>query len=275
MATHKQSIFYGFGLLLIISVFVAVPYLMKSDMSNVSNWWLGIVLMLMVFILVAGKGVTGVWRGAFINDLNRMSLSQIQLILWTILVLATYMTGAFANLTLGVSNPLEIKIEESIWMLMGISTTTLIGSPLLASRKKAQSKTDIEEALAMNKLADQGRDASKLDTEGRLLSNSNLSDAHWSDIFEAEEISRAGRLDMSKIQMFFFTLIVAIVYGSVLAGEMGPSLASCEPGVAKCLPKLAQGFHAFPALSESMVALLGISHAGYLASKAVPEREGV
>jgi len=202
-----------------------------------------------------------VWRGALINDRNRLSLSQIQLILWTILVLATFLTGAFANIAVGDPNPLSIKVEPSLWLLMGISTTSLIGSPLLASRKKAQSADAEEEARAMNKLADQGHDASNLETEGRLLANAYLTDARWSDIFEADELSRAGRLDMSKIQMTFFTLIVALVYGTVLASNISQLGEN--------------GFHDFPAVSDSMVALLGISHAGFLTSKAVPERENI
>jgi hypothetical protein len=57
------------------------------------------------------------------------------------------------------------------------------------------------------------------------------------------------------VQMFFFTLIVVLAYaillGSILYGAGG-------------LPK------ELPDVSEGMVVLLLISHAGFLASKAVP-----
>ena len=265
MPKHQQSKFHRFALLAIIGLLLAVPEIIRSfpDFSK-SYIWLGVLLMLVLLIVFAGHMVTGVWRGALVNERNRISLSQIQLVLWTVLVLATFLTGAFINLTLvGYDKPpLDIEIPASLWVLMGISTTSLIGSPLLASRKKAQNAPVQEEAQAMNRLVDQGREASTLDTAGRLLANDHPTDALWSDLFEADEVSRAGRLDMSKIQMTFFTLIVALVYGTTLSNEISTLLAK-------------EGFTAFPALHESMVALLGISHAGYLTSKAVPERENI
>ncbi len=260
MTAHQQSRFHGIALLVIIGVLIFMPRMLAGELSN-SRAWLSVVLMLVIFTVVAGHWVTGVWRGAFINDRNRLSLSQLQLILWTIIVLATFLTGAFTNLAIADPKPLNIEVPEALWMLMGISTVSLIGSPLLASRKKAQQASPEEEAKAMNEMADRGRDASALDTAGRLLSNAKITDARWSDIFEADEVSRAGRLDMSKIQMTFFTLIVALVYASALASKINGLDA--------------EGFHDFPAISESMIALLGISHAGFLTSKAVPERENV
>ncbi len=259
MKTHKPSFFHGLTIAGILVLLIAVPSMIKTDLSNTSTIWLGVVLLLVVFIAVAGHLVTGLWRGALINERNRLSLSRIQLITWTILVLATFLTGAFINLSITDPGPLAITVPSSLWMLMGISTVSLVGSPLIDSRKKSEDAGPEEEARAMNKLADQGRNASILDTSGRLLANAFPKEARWADIFEADEVSRAGRLDMSKIQMTFFTLIVALVYGTMLASAIG---ALGE-----------NGFHDFPAVSESMVALLGISHAGYLTSKAVPERE--
>jgi hypothetical protein len=100
-----------------------------------------------------------------------------------------------------------------------------------------------------------------LDTNGRLLANKKPTDARWSEIFEAEEISRAGRLDMSKVQMTYFTLILALVYGVSIANAFG-TIADT-------------GFHAFPVMDKSMIALFSISHVGYLTGKAVPERDNI
>lgn len=61
---------------------------------------------------------------------------------------------------------------------------------------------------------------------------------------------------MSKVQMFFFTIIIILAY----AAALGTMFGTARP----------TGIDAFPALNESVVALLGISQAGYLTYKAVP-----
>lgn len=256
----NQSKFHGLALLIIICILILMPTRLFSGIP-MQTQWIMVLLLLTIFTLIAGHWITGVFYGAFVNDRNRMSLSQIQLVLWTLLVLGTYLSAVFINLSFSVAQPLEITIPGELWILMGISTTSLIGSPLLSSRKKGQ-KVDIhDEAKAMNVLSDQGRKPANLDANGGLIANKKPADAAWSELFEADEISRAGRLDISKIQMFFFTLIIALVYATALAS----SIASVDK----------TGFRAFPEIDESMIALLGISHAGFLTSRAVPERENV
>ncbi|WP_426735351.1 hypothetical protein [Myxococcus faecalis] len=63
----------------------------------------------------------------------------------------------------------------------------------------------------------------------------------------------AAQLDLAKVQMFYFTLIAAVSYFVSLA----TLLASSKPGSVSSLPALSQGF----------IALLAISHGGYLVSK--------
>src|SRR5262245_33529876 len=43
---------------------------------------------LTVFTTVAGQGTVGLWRGVLVDERNRMSLSRLQLVLWTIVVLS-------------------------------------------------------------------------------------------------------------------------------------------------------------------------------------------
>jgi hypothetical protein len=258
MQKTKATWFHGFALLLVVVVLWALQFAIGKALTPTAVWFVTFVA-LFLFALIAGHWVTGVWRGVFINERNRISLSQTQIVLWTILVLTTLFAGALFNLASADAEPLKIAVPKELWILMGISTTSLVGSPLLSGRKKAQSATVEEEAAAMDRLADKGRDAASLNTVGRLLANDVPTDARWSDLFESEEVTRAGQSDVTKIQMTFFTLVIAVVYGNALAGDVG------APGAA--------GFHDFPAISDSMIALLGISHAGYLAGKVVPERE--
>ena len=41
-------------------------------------------------LVIAGLGITGVWRGAFIDERNMISLPRFQMLVWTVLVLSAY-----------------------------------------------------------------------------------------------------------------------------------------------------------------------------------------
>ena len=146
----------------------------------------------------------------------------------------------------GLSSALGISIPKEIWVLLGISVASFVGSPIIKSTKKEKREGD---NTRVKKLQDIGKGA-----EGQLALNKDISDARWSDLFTGEETGNWEILDLGKIQMFFFTLIVLLTYGYalrfVLTGE--PPLTS------------------FPELDQSMLALLGISHTAYLGYKAAP-----
>jgi hypothetical protein len=83
-----------------------------------------------------------------------------------------------------------------------------------------------------------------------------MSDASFSDMFEGNEIGNTAHVDLGKVQMFFFTVTVAVAYAVAVA-------KSIHDG------QLYGAEYVFPTLSSGMVALLGISNAGYLANKGV------
>lgn len=90
--------------------------------------------------------------------------------------------------------------------------------------------------------------------EGLIHRNQSAQEASWIDIFRGDEVSNYTIVDVSKVQMFFFTLAIVCTYGvliwlSMNADQMRMATAS------------------FPTFSESMNALLGLSHAGYLVVK--------
>lgn len=100
----------------------------------------------------------------------------------------------------------------------------------------------------------QGQDKHEIDNVGRVATKSDLYKADVSDLFRGDEITDAAQLDLGKVQKFYFTLALLFAYGVQLANLFvgGDSLES------------------LPELSSGMVALLSISHAGYLANKATP-----
>jgi len=84
--------------------------------------------------------------------------------------------------------------------------------------------------------------------------NLEPSSAGWGDLFKGEETGNAAQLDMGKVQMLFFTLILVLAYGIAIDALLNGTGAVKE----------------LPILDAGIVALLGSSHAGYLANKAVP-----
>jgi hypothetical protein len=87
--------------------------------------------------------------------------------------------------------------------------------------------------------------------------NQSPEEAQWTDLFMGEEAGNAAWLDLGKVQMFFFTIILAFAY-AVNLGELFQ-----DAGI----------INEFPTFDDGMVALLGISHAGYLTNKAIPHSQ--
>jgi len=218
--------------------------------------WVIILVLFFLFTIVAGHGITGLWRGLFIDDRNKISLSRFQMILWTVVVLSAYLTAALYNIRWDpTGNPLGIAIPYELWILMGISTTSLIGSPLIKTTKKQRPAADDERQETLNLLKKEGVPENQVRTTGQLVLNAELQFARWSDMFKGEETGNAAHLDLAKIQMFYFTIVLVITYAALIGAGF-----SVETGQVTALPSL----------DPSILALLGISHAGYLTHKAIP-----
>jgi hypothetical protein len=218
--------------------------------------WLIVAFSMFVFMIVLGLRITGRAMGILINERKLMSLSRFQMVIWTIIILSAYFTIAMVRIRAGTSNPLEISMDWHLWALIGISTTSLIGTPLIQSTKKLKEPRDekvLEETA--NKF---GESAAKVneDREGVLYGNGDIMDAKFTDIFEGDELKNTAYIDLTKVQMFFFTLIAALSYAVILFCWIK---ATKEPARLDMLPKLHDG----------LIAILGISHTGYLTNKGI------
>lgn len=245
--------------LLGVAVLLGVPVVsvMLSQGSNgLLLAWIFTLLAFAVFMFVCGHGVTGRWLGVLIDDRNLMSLSRFQIVLWTALVLSGYLVAVLHNILSGQLNPLGVSIPREVWWLMGISTTSLVGSPLLLNTKTSNVADDSEVKRTFALLEKQDSNDNKLDAKGQIVVNTDISKARWSDLFTGEEVGNAAHLDVARLQMFFFTLIAALGY-AVFLGHM----FSIGGGAVR--------FPQLPGLDQSMLALIAISHTGYLAAKAV------
>ncbi len=188
--------------------------------------WIVIIVLLVALAVTIGHGTTNKWNGLLIDERNKISLSRFQMLLWTVIILSAFLCIALLNVHINPLNALAVNVPVEVWALMGISTTSLVGSPVAMSVKRDQ-----------------------------LTSNDTRYDARWSDMFMGEEFANQGRLDVGKVQLFYFTIILAVAYvGALAVLFINKSIA----------------LNSFPSLNEGLVTLLGISHAGYLINKTVP-----
>lgn len=218
--------------LLMLVVLVCVPPLVVLSQGGMLRSWLITLLALTLFVLVCGWGVTGRWAGALIDERNVMSLSRFQMVLWTVLILSGWLAAALYNVFHGIANPLSIQIQGDLWWLMGISTTSLVGSPLILKTETAATPVPAQENATWE----------------------NISQARWTDMITGEKTNNEQYLDMARLQMLFFTLMLVLAYG-VLLGHLFAG-------------DLSKGILALPTLDSGMLALITISHGGYLVAKA-------
>ena len=248
----KWKIWHTLGIIAIIAAAVLVLLLIPLAYRLWS--WLGTMVLLTGSGLVASHGVTGYWRGLLIDQRNRISLSRLQASLWTLVTSTSYAAAAMFNLRFGQSDPLMIAIPTGIWALMGISATSLVGTPLIQNYKQNQNHNEDEKTKTLNQLSAQHVDTSQIDNAGRLLVNNSPADAKWADLFRGEEVGNAAQIDLGKTQLFYFTSILVSVYTVTLGALFAHPLA----------------IGSFPDLNQGILTLLGITNGAYLTNKAVP-----
>ena len=276
--------------------------------------WIFLLALFVALTLVVSHNFTRRWLGVLIDDRNKFSLSRLQMLLWTAIVLSAFLASVLANIQLtllvyvsgavdqpqvfyehsgalvsdvlwhagilnldpetgsfsaapdvdlsqinlaqplqdgqvvyvprpgetipaqvavqaqadqksGPSSPLAVQIPSEVWLLLGVSTTSLVASPLIKGQK-----SDV------------------------IVKNQSAVQASLGDLFKGEEIGNFGQLDLAKVQLLYFTLIVIGAYMIAVANQF----LNTQTAIAS-----------LPALDGGVVAMLGVSHAGYLSNKAV------
>jgi hypothetical protein len=253
-----------------------------------------VMVLLVVFCILLGISICQDPLGILISEQNVISLSRFQTALWTVIVIAALLVIAIARIKNGVvadedtselADPLKITFGKDLLALLGISATSLVGSPLIAATKKSKAPgpnavaSTAQEMVKLDNVPDSVKSAGRgtgaaaaaapakpspanvalaiaENAEGILYKNPTASDASFADMFEGNEIGNAAHVDLSKVQMFFFTAVIAVAYVVALWDAMSTGA-------------IYGASFAFPAVSSGMVGLLGISNAGYLAAKGV------
>jgi hypothetical protein len=410
MSTTK-NVFLTAGLLLIVLV-IALLFLVQwpadGRPSLLWMWW-GLIALLVLFLLLLGKLITGVLFGILIDERRRMSLSRLQLVIWNVIVLSAFGAAAIWNVhTPADTDALKIDVPPQLWILIGIAATSAVASPLvrgsktgtepepgeaaqtlatlatrrgtksepdptrlaaqtqttlaqtaatqtalaetaanhvvlsraasdqvsaarataaqaaaeLAKAEQAQAdlakaaqeaaataasthapadlakavqaetdhraavaqaaaakvastqatadldeaeKADVAQTKAAQSAAAQAAAAQKagapvtkqVSRDGLVVTMTHPDLASFRDMFEGEETGNSTEVDIGKVQMFYFTIIVVLAY----AMAIGNSFYTLAPNAR---------VSGLPVLAEGIIALLGISHASYVAYKAAP-----
>jgi hypothetical protein len=202
--------------------------------------WLLTVLLLVGCFAVIGSLPTGNppvsdWKGVIIDQRNRISLSRFQLVVWTLLVVSAVLTeGTLNTFWLKVGDePLNLAIPSQLWILLGLSAGSAVAAPIVLGTKN-----------------------------GTLYTNSPRNHA-WSDMFYGDETGNYDQVDFSKVQQFFFTLILVVVYAVEITKIM------MTPGVPPGTTLSARLF--LPALDNGFLGLMAISQVAYISYKALPQ----
>lgn len=207
-------------------------------------YWILTAGLMIIFLGIIGKAINERWSGILINELNVMSLSRLQIVIWTVIILSAYLTATTARIYSGHPDPLGIVVDWQIWALLGISSTSLVATPIILDNKKK--KTTTTDAITTYAYSEENM-------VGIAFRNSNDTDAKFTDMFEGDEVGNEKYVDMSKVQMFFFTIISALSYIILLFKEFLGNII----------------LDSLPTLPEGLIAILTISHGAYLSYKIV------
>jgi hypothetical protein len=148
--TSKWKLWHSLSLLGLLVATALVGLLIPLPLRL---WaWVVTLGLLALFAAIAGQGITGYWRGVLIDGRNKMSLSRLQTALWTLVILSAFLTAALVNIRSGQADPLSSAIPTGTWILLGISITSLVGSPLILNSKKSRHADPVETARNLDQL---------------------------------------------------------------------------------------------------------------------------
>lgn len=148
--THWRR-WHTIALLVLVALFVLAALFSSVvlswfglDSTSVKALWIGFMVLMLITIVLIGQGITGLMKGFLIDSRNKMSLSRLQLILWTILVLPAFLAAAVFNFVAGDGDPLNIAVPPEVWGLLGISAGALVGSGIIKSGRDEADRETVE-----------------------------------------------------------------------------------------------------------------------------------
>jgi hypothetical protein len=244
---------------------IVVIFWLNSAWAAADAWLWGAypatALLMLGAIVCIGVTLNRRVAGLIIDNRNRMSLSKLQMLAWTVVVVSALTVSAAYNLRNGFpagGNPLQIGIPSELLFAMGIAAASFVATPTVLALKAQETPTaaDVSDAQAAVKAG------ATLQAVGKVHGRSDPAAAEWADLFRGDEVGTADTPDLSKIQQFAITLLLLGIYsGQVIQHFLWLS------------PKVTTGITTLPLLGSQFIVLMGISHASYLVYKAAPHSD--
>ena len=251
-------------LLLIIAAGIvpfAAPWVDKSAQEGALYPWLVELVVIFFLFVNIGLGFKGYWFGILVDGRNKIALSRLQIMLWTILFVATFLVVYLWNVghlfdatgnKIDIAKALDLTVPDAVWVLMGIAGVSAAGSPLILSAKPAPNPGDPPPAAP--------RDANKF-LDGVVVKRRAGVRPKWSDVILGDEAGNGDEIDISKLQQLLLSLVAVAAYAYAIA----ESLVSVAPHGTATGSILTQ----LPGMTGGFLTLIGASHATYLSYKAV------
>jgi len=201
--------------------------------------WVISALILLSIAAYAGKKVkfecspTKSILGILIDVRERYSLNRLQIMMWTVLILSTFLGLLFSHLNTDPS--VALAIPNELLGLMGIST----GSAIVAGAVKDGKNTTIPLKIAGGKSFVNRHAGQSESIEPQELRFAQI-------ILEEEGIHGENQVvSITKYQSLVFTLVLGVIYIVLTVKANG-----------------------YPTLDDKILWLIGISQAGYVGGKA-------
>lgn len=251
-----------------------VAFFSKSNNANKSfSLFVPLILTQIAIILLivsAGLAKRGHVLGSFIDERNRISLSGAQQLLWTVVLFGGFTILGIFNIALladfvridtqhrnviGDALTFFPAMDPALWAVLGI---TVALSPYLSRRFQS-----IAGNLGTVEVRQSNHDASE--------QRNSPAQAHWTDLFTDEKQAGVQVVDVSRLQHMVITGLLLGGYFIMLAEYIRNVDA-----IAICIALLTGSpvFTYMPPVDATFIGLLTLSHAGYLAFKALPQTPG-
>jgi hypothetical protein len=240
--------------LLLMALLGFDAWLIAAGKVDLYKLWLATILLIVALCVVAGILVNGRPDGILINDRNRISLGRLQWTARLIVLMSGYFLETMSNVGNGFSLP---TMSQDLLGLLGIVSGPTVTAGLISNNKK-QSDSPAAPKSAGAAVAPLAATDNPTNV-GQMDANKTAAEASWADLYLGEDVGNRYVVDISRLQKFLVTIILVTIYFAWFWQGLGQDHS--------------KGFVEMPGLDgkDTFLWLLGISHAGYLASKATPK----
>jgi hypothetical protein len=223
---------------------------------------LATMLSMLILMLAVGLAWKGMWFGVLVDERNRIGMSRVQQVAWTVLLLSGMIVMAWFNAALmggarvtAAGFDLFPSMAAQLWAALGINlaVTPILSSAILNSKAAAQQgQTD----LALRQFVQ----PAALDT------NPSPGQWNWLDLVTGETKGTENQIDIGRVQHLIISGGLLTTYFMALVGWLDHISGET---IALAIKNGDALFGSMPDVgSGTFVGLLALSHAGYLAFKA-------